>query len=97
MLQEAKRIFRSIKHHNWRSIIAKMFPELEPDLIARLNDPPELSDDLLATLAEKGGTSTPSDIALEQAARKCGAPPYQYKVTTLRTLNAKQAKALSKD
>jgi hypothetical protein len=54
--------------------------DLPDDLINRLPDVPNLSDDLLAKLEGKGGTSKPSDIALEHAARLCGCPSYEYTI-----------------
>ena len=63
----------------WKERIKKEHPDLDEELIARLSgNPRDLKEEHLALLAEKGGNSTPSDIALEQAARRCGIQPYLY-------------------
>lgn len=77
---------------DWIERIRGEFPDLDDELIARLSgDPKDLADDHLALLAEKGGDSTPSEIALEQAARWCGIARYTYtKRALLKRLETKK-------
>jgi hypothetical protein len=91
--QNAKRIYRQNKKQaEWPSIVAAGEKDLLPDLIARLADAPDLSNDLLTKLERHGGGSSPSDIALEHAARMCGAPPYAYTLRHLQGLLKEQRK-----
>lgn len=63
----------------WQKKIKESFPELDDELIARLSGKErDLTEEHLALLAEKGGDSTPSEIALEQAVRWCGIKRYTY-------------------
>jgi hypothetical protein len=85
--KDAKLIFKqNSKRPTWRELIRAAHPDVEfdEDLLARLsgklNDLPE---DVQAKLSAKGGDSKPSSIALEHAARLCGAAPYQYGVRYL--------------
>jgi hypothetical protein len=71
---------------NWREMIRKAFPQytLDDDLLNRISGRLEdLPEELQATVSEKGGEPTPSSIAIEHAARLCGAKPYQLHVSTL--------------
>jgi len=82
--QDAKDIYKDNRNRNWKRIIDTVHPYLPDDLVARLSgNPADLSDEIKAKLAEKGGTSEPSDIAVEHAARLCGAPDYGYALSTL--------------
>jgi hypothetical protein len=56
--REVKKLYTKNKRGSWQSIIAKEYPMLPDDLIQRL---------------AKTGESAPSDIAIEHAARLCGA------------------------
>jgi hypothetical protein len=89
--QDAKSIFKGNAARNWRAFIKAEHPYLPDDLVLRLsNNPDDLTEDVKCKLAEKGGTSEPSDIALEHAARLCGAPDYCYALSTLESYKAKQ-------
>lgn len=82
--QDAKDIYKDNRNRNWQKIINTVHPYLPDDLIARLSgNPADISDEIKAKLAEKGGSSEPSDIAVEHAARLCGAPDYGYALSTL--------------
>jgi hypothetical protein len=62
--QEAKKIYTKNRNHpSWQSIIRNLHPTLPDDLIERLG---------------KQGDSAPSDIAIEHAARLCGAQRDQF-------------------
>jgi hypothetical protein len=62
--QEAKRFYQSNrKHSTWQDMIRKLYPTLPDDLIERLG---------------RKGDSTPSTIAIEHAARLCGAQRNQF-------------------
>jgi hypothetical protein len=80
--KDAKRIYKQNKDRpRWRELVHAAYPEeeLDDDLIARLSGRlNDLSEDVQVKLSEKGGNSTPASIALEHAARLCGAQPYQY-------------------
>lgn len=82
--QSAKRIYEgNSESETWRAMVKAKYPELsfDDDLLTRVSGKIEdLSDDIQASLAETGGDHTPSTIALEHAARMCGASPYQYGV-----------------
>lgn len=64
----------------WEENVKRNFPELKehPDLIKRLIGPQNLPEWLDIILAEKGGSSSIQDIALEYASRLCGRKPYSY-------------------
>lgn len=85
--RDAKLLYTQNRNRTtWRAIILAAYPELKyvDDLVSRLsgklNDLPE---DIQAKLAQKGGNSNPSSIALEHASRLCGAERYQYSVRYL--------------
>ena len=85
-LLDAAKIYETAQSSNdktlktrWRENVKAQFPDLDDELIARVSGKPEdLSEEHHALLAEKGGDSTPSEIALEQAARRCGIARYAY-------------------
>lgn len=93
---EASELFRSarksrsaVRRDAWRKDIQRNFSDLPEDLIERLQpmtDWPEWIDG-------KGGEDKPEDIALEHAARLCGAKNYIYKLSTLRETYNKQKRA----
>jgi hypothetical protein len=77
----AKEIYKQNKDRNWRGMISVEHPNLPDDLSTRVSgDPADLSDETKEALSKKGGTPAASDIALEHAARLCGAPPYRYTI-----------------
>lgn len=85
--KDAKTIYKQNSNRvTWQDIVRAAHPEVkfDDDLISRLsgklNDLPE---EIQAKLSEKGGDSKPSSIALEHAARMCGARPYQYSLRHL--------------
>ncbi len=84
--KEAKSRYRENKDKlDWRERIKNGFPEMPDDLIERLpGKDAKLSARLQNKLERRGGlTSQPSEIALEWAARLCGAPPYNYRLDYL--------------
>jgi hypothetical protein len=104
--REAKKIYREAqkstdkeRRERWReTILATYEKQLKKhsDLIGRLTDPPEVTDEIKEKLSKKGGTSAPSDIALEHAARLCGFEPYQYTIRYLKSINSKQGGSVRK-
>jgi hypothetical protein len=92
IVRQAKSIYRQYRNRNWKGMVFAAYPDLPEDLIARLCDPPDLTEDLLRALSEKGGTSKPSDIAIEAAARCCGAPPYSYSISYLKEVMSNRNK-----
>jgi hypothetical protein len=85
--KDAKLIYKQNSNRaTWREIIRAAYPEVkfDDDLISRLSGKlNDLSEEIQAKLSEKGGDSKPSSIALEHAARMCGARPYQYSLRHL--------------
>lgn len=76
---------------NWQEEISRAFPELPVDLIVRLQPTHFWPADIAqAASGKKHGTSDPLDIALEHAARLCGAKPYAYMLSYLRKLCKKR-------
>ncbi|MCG3143030.1 MAG: hypothetical protein HONDAALG_00343 [Gammaproteobacteria bacterium] len=73
-----------IRRSRWREDIRRDFPLLPDDLIERLQPKLLWSDEIKKSMGDKGGSSDPDDIALEHAARLCGADDYMYKLTTLK-------------
>ena len=68
--KDAKTIFRQNKaRSSWREIVKAAYPQLDDDLVKRLS---------------KRGDSLPSDVALEDAARHCGANRYEYSLPHLK-------------
>lgn len=91
--KDAKVIYRQNNGRPmWRDLIRAAHPDIEFDddllarLTGRLND---LSQDVQEKVSEKGGDSRPSSIALEHAARLCGAAPYQYSLRHLYNVRGK--------
>lgn len=77
----------------WMQIVSVDYPEMQQELIARLSGrEKDLTKEHSQLLGEKGGTSKPSDIALEWAARLCGVPRYHYALSHLQREKGKQAK-----
>lgn len=99
-LSEGAKIYKELqasrdkgKRERWRASIKEKFPDLEDELIARLSRRSlDLTDEHNALLVKKGGDSTPSNIALEQAARWCGIGRYRYtKRALLKRLEPKKS------
>lgn len=68
----------------------------DDDLLARLlGNVTSLSEGMQTLIAEKGDEANPSNIAIEHAARMCGAWPYQFDVRTL--FRARKAASRQKD
>jgi hypothetical protein len=92
--QSAKKIYEDNgESETWRGMVCAKYPELtfDDDLLTRVTGKLEtLSEDIQAKLAEKDGDHTPHTIALEHAARMCGASPYQYGVRYYNKLKSKK-------
>lgn len=80
--QSAKKIHAdNAESETWRAMVKAKYPELQfdDDLLTRVTGKLEdLSEEIQAKLNETDGDHTPSTIALEHAARMCGAQPYQH-------------------
>jgi hypothetical protein len=80
--QSAKKIYNdNDESETWRDMVKAKYPELtfDDDLLTRVTGKLEdLPEDIQAKLTETDGDHTPSTIALEHAARMCGATHYQY-------------------
>jgi len=103
--EQAKKIYKESqgssdrkRRERWRETIFATYPELKgySDLVERLADPPQLPENILSKLEEKGGSPARSDIALEHAARRCGAPPYEYTIRHLKSVLSKQGMSVRK-
>lgn len=85
--QDAKTIYKQNSNRaTWRDLVRAAYPDIkfDDDLVSRLSGKlNDLTENVQAKLSEKGGTSKPSSIALEHAARLCGAQPYQYSLRHL--------------
>jgi hypothetical protein len=98
--KDAKAIWKKNRERNWQAFIQSEYRDLQlpVDLIARLSgSPSHLSDDIKTKLSEKGGSASPSDIALEHAARLCGVSDYHYTLRHLRdalTKNGSKSRVL---
>lgn len=103
---DAKKIYRRNSSNKWPAFVAAQYPHFPEDLIEWLgcNTPtsdlgrslsPEISDKMLLGEAQ-GLTSQPSDIALEHAARLCGAGPHCLTVRQLRSIRSTQNKETKK-
>ena len=81
--QEVKKFYnKNKKLKTWQATIKTAFPE------------PTLPDDLIERLASPDSyASSPSEIALEHAARLCGVPPNKYKSRSLYGFLSKSQKA----
>ncbi len=95
--QRAKTVYESISDlPNWRDTISQILEGENPDafLIARVSGRLEdLPDKIKAAISEAGGDSSASSIAIEHAARLCGAKHYALNA---RTLFRKMQKAAGK-
>jgi hypothetical protein len=91
--QSAKKIYEgNSESERWRAMVKAKYPELsfDDELLTRVSGRLEdLPDGIKASLAETGGDHTPNTIALEHAARMCGATPYQYSVRHYHNLKTK--------
>lgn len=80
--QSAKRIYdQNSESETWRDMVKAKYPEITfaDELLTRVTGKLEdLPEDIQAKLAETDGDHTPSTIALEHAARMCGAKDYQF-------------------
>lgn len=80
--QSAKKIYSDYgESETWRNMVQAKYPELtfDDDLLTRVTGRLEdLPEDIQTKLLETDGDHTPNTIALEHAARMCGAKPYQY-------------------
>lgn len=97
---EASEIFQSclasrspIRRKEWREAIKRNFSDLPDDLIERLQPISTWSELIASACATQGGEDKPEDIALEHAARKCGASNYSYKLSSLRENYNRQKRA----
>lgn len=92
--KDAKSIWKKNRERrNWQVFIQSEYRNLDlpVDLVARLSDnPSDLLDHIKVRLSEKGGSASPSDIALEHASRLCGVPEYHYTLRHLRDALAKK-------
>lgn len=83
--KDAKRL--SDEHGEaWAGMLKAKYADLtfDDDLLARLSgNTSGLRESLLERIEEQGGEPIPSSIALEHAARMCGAYKYQYHARTL--------------
>lgn len=80
--QSAKKIYESnSESETWRDMVKAKYPDhnFDDDLLTRVTRKIEdLPEDIQLKLIETDGDHTPSTIALEHAARICGATHYQY-------------------
>ena len=81
LAKEAKQVFRQNKGRNWYGMIAEGFPDFDSDVVYLFGDGSENSE-LPAVIVEN--FTTPADIALLQAARRCGMRGFEC--TSPRTL-----------
>jgi hypothetical protein len=92
--QSAKKIYEGNGEiETWRDMVKVKYPEFtfDDDLLTRVTGKvEELPEEIQAKLAETGGDHTPSTIALEHAARLCGADHYQYGVRHYHNLKTEQ-------
>jgi hypothetical protein len=86
--QKAKGIHENYKEDNWRGMIKAACPELDEDLVTLLsndtNDLACLPESVSKATENSEDYSKPSNLALEQAARKCGMKPFNLSPRTLR-------------
>jgi hypothetical protein len=80
--QSVRKIYRqNSESETWREMVKAKYPDVEfdSDLLTRITGKLEtLPEEIQAKLAETDGDHTPSSIALEHAARICGAKPYEF-------------------
>jgi hypothetical protein len=86
---------------NWRDMARARFDKGDPvddDLLARItSNLSSLSEETLSLIEDKGGECTPSSIAIEHAARFCGAWKYQFHTRTLFRARRESNKGNAKD
>ncbi len=84
----------------WRDAVMMSHPFLlvdaTNDLVERLQPMNQWSDAVLEKCSEKGGTSDAEDIALEHAARVCGAGRYEYQLSSLKEMLKEQRREAKK-
>jgi hypothetical protein len=94
--QSVKKIYdQNGESETWRDMVKAKYPEItfDDDLLTRITGQLEnLPEDVQAKLADTDGDHTPSTIALEHAARMCGAAPYQYGTRYLFKLKSDKGK-----
>jgi hypothetical protein len=86
-VSNAKDVYDKYKATNWRGMVEAGFPDLDKDIVTLLSDNDADLKTLPAELYEAtadGEYRKLSDLALEQAARKCGMNPFRYVPRTLR-------------
>ncbi len=71
------------RRENWREAVCRAFPDLPSDLVERLQPMPEWPEEIADRCLKQGGMDKAEDIALEHAARLCGAAAYIYKLSSL--------------
>jgi hypothetical protein len=79
--KDIKEVYEANRKRNWREMIKAGFPDFDEDLILMLSDKEE-DRELLSNAARDAKDSEedyslPSNMALEQAARKCGMKPFR--------------------
>lgn len=88
--KEAKDIYeQNKKREKWQEMIRAAYPEIcfPADLLSRLTGRLlDLPEAIQTKVAETGGDSKPSSLALEHSARMCGAAPYQIGIRQLYNL-----------
>lgn len=91
--QDAKKIYGEHgAHATWCGMVRAKYPEINfhDDLLYRLTGKLcDLPEEVQAKVSDSGGDNTPSSIALEHAARMCGARAYQYSTRYLYELRRK--------
>jgi hypothetical protein len=74
----------------WRDDVKAAFPDFPEDLIERLQPMTDWPEESANICLQQGGEGKPEDIALEHAARMCGADAYAFKLSSLRKTYQKQ-------
>ena len=98
--KDVKDVYERNQKRNWREMIKAGFPEFDEDLILMLSD--EDADRALLspgaqTAKMSEDYSLPSNMALEQAARRCGMKPFRLTPRRVRELmNGRSRKSASK-
>lgn len=88
--REALNSHRPEKREAWRLEVKNYNPDFPDDLIERLQPMTEWPNEISDICLEQGGEDRAEDIALEHAARLCGAESYAYKLATLQERYRKQ-------
>lgn len=95
--QDAKRVFKQNGHRTkWKAIIESAVEgvQLPDDLLSRLAGPQAaLSNEVQAGVLRTGADSSPSNLAIEHAARLCNCKPYENHVRTLFDRMRRQSEA----